>query len=167
MKRLQQGLVVLDDVLARWTDLTTDCNYGEIRRELLVAENKQALLEAATQTSKSGTMVTVCKSTGRLVREALGADQSPLNNIVKLLEKPAIVDRLPDDAAFEAFLKASELLQQALSGADAAAGLAASDFSAQTTFKRGETPSTPNLDAAKGLVTEARDALRQVCSLVS
>ena len=60
--QLHDGLIVLDDVISRWKDLTIDCNYGEIRRELLESANKEALLNAATQTSKAATMVTVCES---------------------------------------------------------------------------------------------------------
>ena len=94
VQKIEAGLAVLDDVVARWAELTTDCNYGEIRRELLETANKEALLKAATQTSKSETMVTMCKATGRLVREAIGADKSPLSGIDKVLETPALVARV-------------------------------------------------------------------------
>lgn len=97
VQQLLRGQAVLEDVLARWKELTIDCNYGEIRRELLEQDSKEALLKAASTTSKSATMVTVCKTSGRLVREALGADQSPLNNLSKLLEKPAVVQRVDYD----------------------------------------------------------------------
>lgn len=165
--RLLAGEAVLDDLLARWTELTTDCNYGEIRRELLDAGSKQQLLEEASGTSKSATMVTVCKSTGRAVRAALGATaDGPLTRVGSLLEKPALLSRVDYDD-LERFQAASEALQQALSAADAAAYFSATgDFSAQTTFKRGETPTTPNLDAARQLVADAREALARVCRLV-
>ena len=97
VQKIEAGLAVLDDVVARWAELTTDCNYGEIRRELLETANKEALLKAATQTSKSETMVTMCKATGRLVREAIGADKSPLSGIDKVLETPALVARVAED----------------------------------------------------------------------
>ena len=64
------------------------------------------------------------------------------------------------------FLGESERLQNSLSGADAAARAGSSDFSAQTTFKRGERPSTPNLDAARDQILDARDALEKVYQLV-
>ena len=161
VQKIEAGLAVLDDVVARWAELTTDCNYGEIRRELLESANKEALLKAATQTSKSGTMVTMCKATGRLVREAIGKVQG----IDKVLETPALVARVAEDE-FDTFLGESERLQNSLSGADAAARAGSSDFSAQTTFKRGERPSTPNLDAARDQILDARDALEKVYQLV-
>ena len=161
VQKIEAGLAVLDDVVARWAELTTDCNYGEIRRELLESANKEALLKAATQTSKSGTMVTMCKATGRLVREAIGS----ISGIDKVLETPALVARVAEDE-FDTFLGESERLQNSLSGADAAARAGSSDFSAQTTFKRGERPSTPNLDAARDQILDARDALEKVYQLV-
>ena len=161
VQKIEAGLAVLDDVVARWAELTTDCNYGEIRRELLESANKEALLKAATQTSKSGTMVTMCKATGRLVREAIGS----ISGIDKVLETPALVARVAEDE-FDTFLGESERLQNSLSGADAAARAGSSDFSAQTTFKRGERPSTPNLDAARNQILDARDALEKVYQLV-
>ena len=161
VQKIEAGLAVLDDVVARWAELTTDCNYGEIRRELLESANKEALLKAATQTSKNGTMVTMCKATGRLVREAIGS----ISGIDKVLETPALVARVAEDE-FDTFLGESERLQNSLSGADAAARAGSSDFSAQTTFKRGERPSTPNLDAARDQILDARDALEKVYQLV-
>ena len=165
--RLQSGLLVLEDVVGRWKEVTTDCRYGEIRRELLSSESKEELLKAASSTSKGDTMVVLCKSTGRLVREAIGADASPLNNIAKLLERPALVQRVEFDQ-IDAFQAASEKLQQSLAAADAAAYFAATaDFSAQTAFKRGEAPLTPNLDAARQAIVDARDAMKVVITLTS
>ena len=84
-----------------------------------------------------------------------------------LLEKPALLQRVDYDD-LERFQAASEKLQQTLSAADAAAYFSfTGDFSAQTTFARGETPTTPNLDAARQLVVDAREALGRVCELVS
>lgn len=107
------------------------------------------------------------KSTGRLVREALGSDKSPLNSIAKLLERPALV-QLVEYEDFEVFQTASEKLQTALSAADSAAYFAATgDFSAQTTFKKGEAPTTPNLDASYAALLEARAAMAEVIRLVA
>lgn len=168
VNELQQGLIVLDDVIQRWPELTTDCRYGELKREILSAANKDALLKAASQTDKAETMVVMCKSTGRLVREALGADiSSPLHNVGRLLERPALVQRVDYDD-LEAFQSASEKLQQSLSAADAAAFFAATaDLSAQNTFKKGEVPVTPNLDAARQSIAEARSAMAVLCKLLA
>jgi hypothetical protein len=166
VERLQRGLRVLDDTLARWDDLTVDCRYGELRRELLSQESKQQLLQEASSTNKASTTVTVCKSTGRLVRNQLGAtDEGPLSRIASVLERPELLDRLSDEG-LEPFQEASERLQRSLSAADAAAYYAANDFSAQTTFKRGEVPTAPNLDACRVEVEKARDSLAVVCKLL-
>ncbi len=37
----------MDTLLANWEEMTTECNYGEVNRNLLETKNKQALLEAA------------------------------------------------------------------------------------------------------------------------
>ena len=167
VRRLEDGAAVLEDVLSRWKELTTDCKYGEFNRALLEAENKQALLKAASSTSKAETTVTVCRSSARLVRDALGSDLSPLNKIGKQLETPTLVQLVAEED-FEDFLKDSERLQQALSAADAAAYFSATgDFSAQTSFREGETPTTPNLDAARDSVREAQVALNNILRLLN
>ena len=56
---------------------------------------------------------------------------------------------------------------RALAEADAAAFYSAtSDFSAQTTFKKGDTPSAPALEKSKEAVAEARDALAALLRVV-
>ena len=82
-----------------------------------------------------------------------------------MLERPRLLARVRDDDQ-EAFQAASERLQTAIAAADADAFSAAKDYSAQTTFKRGETPDTPNLDAARESVVDARDSLRAVVRLL-
>ena len=37
----------MDTLLANWEEMTTECNYGEVNRNLLETKNKEALLEAA------------------------------------------------------------------------------------------------------------------------
>ena len=166
--RLRKGLSDLDAMLSNWSEITTDCSYGEIQRSLLQQSSKQQLLEAASSTSKGSTMVTVCKTSARAVRRGLGTtEEGPLTKVSAVLTQPEVLDALQTDADFERFQTTSERFQQALSAADAAAFYSSSgDFSAQTTFKRGETPSTPNLDAARAAVVEARDALADILKLV-
>jgi len=55
---------------------------------------------------------------------------------------------------------------QALAAADGAAYLAGNDYSAQTTFRRGESTDTPNLDAAFQSVSEAQQALARILEIV-
>ena len=163
---LRRGLYALDDLLSHWTEATVDCRYGEIKRELLAAENKAELIAKANSTSKASTTVTVCKSSGAQIRRTLGTTaESSLSRIGSVLERPRLLARVRDDDQ-EAFQAASERLQTAIAAADADAFSAAKDYSAQTTFKRGETPDTPNLDAARESVVDARDSLRAVVRLL-
>ena len=110
--------------------------------------------------------MTVCKSTGNAVRQLLGtAADSPLSRIGVLLERPALIQRIEEDA-LEDFQSASERLQLAIAAADASAFLAQKDYSAQTTFRRGEVPSTPNLDDARQSVDVARRELKKIIQLI-
>ena len=166
---LQKALFFLDDLVARWPEVTIDCRFGEINRAILSDDNKEALLDAASSTSKAATMVTKCKTTGSVVRQYLGTSgdaPTPLANIGKLLEKPSLVQLVPDDS-FEAFLQSSEKLQLALAAADASAFLASSDYSAKTTFRKGEPTTTPNLDDAKASIEAARKELALLVQLTS
>tara|TARA_B100000768_G_scaffold10960_1_gene10826 strand:+ start:271 stop:492 length:222 start_codon:yes stop_codon:yes gene_type:complete len=63
-------------------------------------------------------------------------------------------------------LAAAEGFESAISAADAAAYLAQKDYSANTAFKQGETPSAANLDAARASIADARDALAALSKLV-
>jgi hypothetical protein len=165
-QRLRSGLATLDDMIAKWAELTLDCNYGEINRALLETDNKQQLLAEASGTSKASTTVTMCKSTAGRIRPGLGVTgEGALARVDALLSKPATLQRVDPDA-LEAYQEASEALQRALSAADAAAFYSSNDFSARTTFKRGDAPSTPSLDKALDLVQDARAALAEVCKLV-
>ena len=165
--RLRKALSTLDRLCDQWTSLIIDCNYGEFRRDLMSATNKEALIDAAGSTNKAATTITMCKTTGRNVRTALGTGgaESPLTRIGSFLEKPALVQRV-DYEQIDEFQRASEKLQTLLSAADASAFLAANDFSAQTTFKQGESPSTPNLDEARQCVAAAREQLAIIVRLV-
>ena len=166
--RLRRGLALLEGVLSEWSALTIDCSYGEVRREILESQNKEALLAAASSTSKAATTVTMCKTSGTKVRRALGTTaDGTLSKMSALLTRPALLDTLRSDEDFEAFQYESERLQRALAEADAAAFYSAtSDFSAQTTFKKGDTPSAPALEKSKDAVAEARDSLAALLRVV-
>lgn len=163
--RLTNGLALLDGLLAKWGEVTLDCRFGEVKREMMMQENKEQLLQEASSTSKASTTVTMCKTSGATVRRAISGSESPLARIGSLLERPALIGRVDEDK-LEDFEAASEKLQQALTAADGAAYLAANDYSAQTTFKRGESTDTPNLDAALYDVGEARKSLAIIVQLV-
>lgn len=166
VERLQKALGLLTELRTRWPELTTDCRYGEMKRELLTTDNKERLLAAASSTDKAASTVTVCKTSGVQVRKVLGTTtESSLSRLGSILEKPAILQRVPEDD-LEAYQAASERLQQALTAADGSAYLAANDYSAQTTFKKGDATNTPNLDAAYDSVGLARDELAAIVKLV-
>ena len=166
VERLRKALSLLGELDRQWPELTLDCRYGEMKRELLSAENKERLLVEASSTSKAASTVTVCKTSGVQVRKVLGTTaESSLSRLGTLLERPGLLQRVPEEEV-EVYQAASEQLQQALAAADAAAYLAANDYSSQTTFKRGEQTDTPNLDRAHDSVLAAQAALLQIVKLV-
>ena len=163
-ERLTGSLRQLNDLLDRWAEVTIDCMYAEVPRELLETKNKQALLEQATKNAlfDKSASIQVCKSTDRAVRQALGGD-GPLSRIDKLLGSPEILDGVAQGSE-DRVVALSEQLQQALSAADAAAYMSETgDYSARTPFKQGESASSPNLNAARSNIVEARDTL---CALI-
>lgn len=88
----------------------------------------------------------------------------PLGKLGQALQTATFAERV-NEADFEAYLAAAEGYESAVSAADAAAYLASTDYSARTSFNQGETPSTPNLDSARGSVEAAREALTAVSKL--
>ena len=63
--RLKRGLQEINFLLKNWDEKTTYCNFGEFKNELLSAENKGQLLEAAKEPillyDKSATMKVKCR----------------------------------------------------------------------------------------------------------
>lgn len=47
--RLRSGLDQLNFLLDHWEEATTNCNYVEVNKNLLRAENKAELLDAASK----------------------------------------------------------------------------------------------------------------------
>jgi len=71
-----------------------------------------------------------------------------------------------DPDKLDEWISLSEALQQSLGAADAAAFTSETgDFSARTPFKVGEQPTSPNLDAARENVKEARALLDRMLAL--
>jgi len=169
-ERLGKGLSTLEALLRNWDNVTVDCSYAEIPREILESKNKEKLLLQATQNAlfDKSSSINVCKSTVRVVRQQLGTTaDSPLSRIDRVLGDPALLARVaPEDG--DTFVDVSERLQAALRAADAAAFASeASDFSARTPFQVGEVPSTPSLDPARENLEEACALLKHVISLCS
>jgi len=153
----------MDVLLRDWDELTIDCTYAEVPRALLETKNKELLLEKASTLAlfDKSTSITVCKSSNRQVRAAL----EPLGKLAEQLQTASVAESIRDKD-FEAFLAAAEGYESAISAADAAAYLAQKDYSANTAFKQGETPSTANLDAARASIADARDELAALSKLV-
>ena len=160
--RLSAGLAALDLLMRDWKELTIDCTYAEVPKALLETKNKELLLEKASTLAlfDKSTSITVCKTNSKKVRPVL----EPLTKLAKALQTSSMASLVdPDD--FEAYLAAAERYESAINAADSAAYLAASDYSASTAFKEGETPTTPNLDAARDAVEAAREALAAASKL--
>ena len=73
--RLKLGLQQLTQLLDNWNEVTLNCNYAEVNRGLLATENKEELLDAASQSAlfnKGKTTKTLCKRDAELVRSIMG-----------------------------------------------------------------------------------------------
>ena len=160
LRKAESALALFDE---NFEDFTTECKYGELKREILGDASKERLLQEASKMDKSDTMVTLCKRSGVPVRDILGTTgkPSPLARMGALLEKPSLVQRVDMDK-IETFEAASERLQQALAAADSSAFLSSNDFSAQNTFVKGESTTAPNLDAARDALRTARSEVANV-----
>ena len=129
-------------------------------------------IEAGTGRSSGDHHVTMLLSAATVDAPALEsaleklADEGVTTMTTQIDPAAALEASVPDES-LEAFQAASEQLQQALAAADGSAYLAANDYSAQTTFKRGERTDTPNLDAAFDSVSTARSALETIVQLVA
>jgi hypothetical protein len=77
-------------LLANWQRATVECNYADVPRELLSADNKQLLLEKASTYALFDKSVSVesCKTSNRLVRDYIGVTgKGPLVGIEKKIRK--------------------------------------------------------------------------------
>ena len=87
---LQDAQSTLDVLLSNWQRATVECNYADVPRDLLSAENKQLLLEKASTFALFDKSVSVesCKTTNRLVRDYVGVTgKGPMVGIEKKLRK--------------------------------------------------------------------------------
>ena len=81
MTRLRLGLKQLNRLLDNWNEATLNCNYAEVNRGLLATENKEELLDAASQSAlfnKGKTMKTLCKRDAEVVRSIMGVASEKL-----------------------------------------------------------------------------------------
>lgn len=76
--------------MSNWQRATVECNYADVPRDLLSADNKQLLLEKASTFALFDKSVSVetCKTTNRLVRDYIGVTgKGPMVGIEKNLQK--------------------------------------------------------------------------------
>jgi hypothetical protein len=76
--------------LTNWQRATVECNYADVPRDLLSADNKQLLLEKASTYALFDKSVSVesCKTSNRLVRDYIGVTgKGPLVGMEKKFRK--------------------------------------------------------------------------------
>ena len=80
----------LGNLLTNWKRATVQCNYADVPRDLLSAENKQELLEKASTYALFDKSVSVesCKTSNRLVRDYIGVTgKGPMVGIEKKIRQ--------------------------------------------------------------------------------
>jgi hypothetical protein len=137
VNRLKLGLREINYLLDHWEEKTTYCNFGEFQRELLLPENKEALMKAAKETGlldydKSKTMRVMCKRDPEVVRAFIGMtkDNLLLSKADVLMRKPSTVEMVDPDHIDEYF-EAVETFTQAIAAADSLAYQARTDYGSQ------------------------------------
>ena len=86
IRRLKVGLSTINILLKDWTEKTTYCNFGEVKREMMADGNEATLLKEAAaggllDYDKSATMNVMCKRDPQIVRAYLGLEPSTGNNL--------------------------------------------------------------------------------------
>ncbi|KAG8463834.1 hypothetical protein KFE25_000002 [Diacronema lutheri] len=92
-ERVRAVLIAFERLSASWEDATTDCRFGEVKRELLGASSKAELLEEASTFAtfnKEKTMNVLCKRSTALMGDistinayAKGSDDGGSENLVQ------------------------------------------------------------------------------------
>lgn len=83
---IRDAQTTLGLLLTNWQRATVECNYADVPRDLLSADNKQLLLEKASTYALFDKSVSIesCKTSNRLVRDYIGATgKGPLVGIEK------------------------------------------------------------------------------------
>lgn len=161
----------LQTLLDNWADSVVDCNYADVPRELLETKNKEELLEKASTFAlfdKSVSVVT-CKTSNKKIRDYLGRTGiGPLVGIDKRLRQALDLVDDPDD--LDAYVQATELVQQALSRADSYSYTAGGDYSALNNFDKEESTkvleNNGNLKQVNQSIQTAIDNLKIVLAIL-
>ena len=150
---IRQAKKALQKLLDNWEESVIDCNYADVPRELLGADNKELLLEKASTFAlfdKSVSVVT-CKTNNKKIRDYLGRTGiGPMVGLDKKLRRAFDLIDDPDD--LDAYVVATEAAQQALSRADSYSYTAGGDYDALNNFEKED----------QGKVLENNSNLKQV-----
>jgi hypothetical protein len=161
----------LQTLLDNWENAVIECIYADVPRELLEQKNKELLLEKASTYAlfdKSVSVVT-CKTNNKNIRDYIGRTGiGPLVGLDKQLRKALDLVEDPDD--LDAFVQASESVQQALSRADSYSYTAGGDTNAVNNFDKAKTQevleTNANLKQVQSSVQTAIDGLDEILRIV-
>ena len=170
LELLRSALRSIDELFAGWAERTTNCKFGEVRRELLETQNKEALLKAAETMAlfdKEKTMVTLCKRDPSPIQDVMNGDAvRAVSDAARreLARVTALDDSGAADIDADAFIGALERWE-VLRGASLSLARAAlvGDYEVTTEYVRGA-PVEQNslLEQARRNAAEARAALLQM-----
>lgn len=171
---LQGAQSTLDVLLSNWQRATVECNYADVPRDLLSAENKQLLLEKASTYALFDKSVSVesCKTTNRLVRDYIGVTgKGPMVGIEKKLRKALdLVD--PDHV--EDYVVELESFSQCLAKASSLSYMAGTaDFDSINNFDKASVSSEAtsrnqgsNLEQSRRAIQECKTSLDRMLGLL-
>uniref|UniRef100_A0A7S2V048 Uncharacterized protein n=1 Tax=Fibrocapsa japonica TaxID=94617 RepID=A0A7S2V048_9STRA len=116
--------------------------------------------------NKTATQVVTCKKTAKNIRQYLGLSgaDTPLYKADLLMQKATYrVD--PED--LDAYITATEEWSRLISSADSSAYISSvGDYSSFGQFQEGEVDDTSYLENARRDIIYARNALKEICSLL-
>ena len=189
--RLREGLRQLTILLENWDEATLNCKYAEVNRELLTADKKEELLDAASKSvlfNKGNATKTLCKRDAEIVRYVMGVGgeknkksgppvmfaargiydkdkemPQPLLNVEPVIKRGFLY--LSDNQ--DAYLEASENWSRAKSGLSAnsyASGVA--DMSSIISTSEGKDESSSYLETSRKFAVAAKEALGEIVQLL-
>jgi uncharacterized protein YukE len=171
---LQDAQSTLDVLLSNWQRATVECNYADVPRDLLSAENKQLLLEKASTFALFDKSVSVesCKTTNRLVRDYIGVTgKGPMVGIEKKLR--TAFDRVDPDYVDD-YVSELELFSQSLAKASSLSYMAGTaDFDSINNFDKASASSKAtsrnqgsNLEQSRRAIQECKTSLDRILGLL-
>jgi len=171
VKRLSQGLTQLQFLLDHWEEKTIYCNFGEFTNDLLAADKKAELLDAAKKyglfdyASKSKTMNVMCKRDPQIVRAYAGLLDSDENDTLKkadvLMRKPAVM-ALVDEDQLDQYLEDVETYTTLYSEVDGLSYQARTDYGSSETRTLAKIKAEAQTSLKKDYLEQTRDSLTKL-----